>query len=195
MSDWVQGRAAVVFAVLLLLCGCSVKHAQVSLSSEEKLSLNASDAAIEAKIVSLQKALQSLSSEVDEEESKTFSRAAVLYPYHLADRYDLVSPPRFHNFLITIGLKERGLCYHWANDMIAYFGRQGFKSFDLYRAVSAQGSMNEHNAVVVTAKGQPFSEGIVLDPWRDSSELFFEKLEKDRGYLWVQHLSYRVIRG
>jgi hypothetical protein len=58
-----------------------------------------------------------------------------------------------------------------------------------------QGNLGEHNAVVVTAKGQPFSEGIVLDAWRDSSDLFFTKVEEDREYFWVQNLKYKVIRG
>lgn len=184
-----------ILTSLVVFSGCSVKHAQIDLSADETLSLRVSDERIEDKIASLQKTLQSLSSEVSEEEAKAFSRAAVLYPYYLAKEYDLVSPPKFHNFLITIGIKERGLCYHWAGDLISYFQKQGFKSFDLYRAVVEQGNLGEHNAVVVTAKGRPFSEGVILDAWRDSSELFFKKVEEDQDYLWVQNRKYKVIRG
>jgi hypothetical protein len=184
-----------IFIFLVILTGCSVKHVQIDLSADEALSLGTPDDRVQDKILSLQEALQSLSSEVSEEEAQSFSRAAVLYPYYLADRYDLVSPPKFHNFLITVGLKERGLCYHWTGDLIAYLQKQNFKSFDLYRAVVEQGNLGEHNAVVVTAKGQPFSEGIVLDAWRDSSDLFFTKVEEDREYFWVQNLKYKVIRG
>ena len=180
---------------IIVFTGCSVKHAQVGLSADETLSLEVTDEQVQAKILSLQTALQSLSSEVSEDEAKAFSRGAVLYPYYLAERYDLVSPPNFHNFLITIGLKERGLCYHWAGDLMDYLHKQNFKSFDLYRAVVEQGNLGEHNAVVVTAKGQPFSEGIVLDAWRDSSDLFFKKVDEDREYSWVQNLKYKVIRG
>ena len=166
----------VMLISLSVFSGCSVKHAQIDLSADDTLSLRVPDEGIEDKIASLEETLRSLSLEVSEEEAKAFSRAAVLYPYYLAKEYGLVSPPKFHNFLITIGIKERGLCYHWAGDMIAYFQKQNFKSFDLYRAVVEQGNFDEHNAVVVTAKGRPFSEGIILDAWRDSSELFFKKI-------------------
>jgi len=189
-------RAVGLIAIsLVLFTGCSVKGVPVEISKDDMVSLSVPDVQLQDKIASLQKTLQSLSSEVSEEEAKAFSRAAVLYPYHLAKEYDLVSPPKFHNFLITIGLKERGLCYHWAGDLIAYFQKQGFKSFDLYRAVVEQGNFGEHNAVVVTAKGRPFSEGIVLDAWRDSSDIFFKKVREDRDYSWVQNKKYKVIRG
>lgn len=188
----VIGVMLISFAVF---SGCSVKHAQIDLSADETLSLRVPDEGIEDKIASLEKTLQSLSPEVSKEEAKAFSRAAVLYPYYLAKEYDLVSPPKFHNFLITIGIKERGLCYHWAGDLISYFKKRNFKSFDLYRAVVEQGNLGEHNAVVVTAKGRPFSEGVVLDAWRDSSELFFKKVEEDQDYHWIQNRKYKVIRG
>jgi len=185
----------ILFIFLFVFTGCSVKHAQVGLSEDQTLLLSTPDEKVQNKIDSLQEALQSLSSEVSEEEAKAFSRAAVLYPHYLAQGYELVSPPNLHNFLITIGLKERGLCYHWTGDLIAYLQKQSFKSFDLYRAVVEQGNLGEHNAVVVTAKGEPFSEGIVLDAWRDSSDLFFKKVDEDREYLWVENLKYKVIRG
>ena len=188
-------RLGLLILFTMVFSGCSIKHAQVNLSADETLSLSRPDGRVQDKIATLQKALQSLSPEVSKEEAKVFSNAAVLYPHYLAERYDLVSPPNLHNFLITIGLKERGLCYHWAGDLMAYLEKQRFKSFDLYRAVVEQGNLGEHNAVVVTAKGQPFSEGIVLDAWRDSSDLFFEKVDEDREYLWVQNLKYKVIRG
>ncbi len=180
---------------IVVFVGCSVKYVQVELSEDERVSLSMPDKRLQDKIVSLQKELQSLSSEVSEDEAKAFSRAAVLYPYYLAKEYDLVSPPKFHNFLITVGLKERGLCYHWTGDLIAYFQKYNFKNFDLYRAVVEQGNLGEHNAVVVTAKGRPFSEGIVLDAWRDSSDLFFKKVGEDREYQWVKNKKYKVIRG
>jgi len=184
-----------ILTCVVAFTGCSVKHMHVDVSTDKILPLRTPDERVQDKIVSLQKALQSLSSEVSEEEATAFSRTAVLYPHYLAERYDLVAPPNFHNFLISIGLKERGLCYHWVGDLMAYLKKQRFRSFDLYRAVVEQGKLGEHNAVVVTAKGQPFSEGIVLDAWRDSADLFFGKVDEDKEYLWMQNLKYKVIRG
>lgn len=177
----------------IIFTGCSVKYTQVEFV-EETLYLEKSDPKIEKKILLLNEALESLSSAVNKDEAKVFSRTAVLYSSYLAEEYELVSPPNMHNFLITIGLRERGLCYHWTNDIIEYLKKQEFKSFDLYRAVFQQGKLNEHNSIVVTAKDQPFSDGIVLDAWRDSSDLYFEKLSEDKDYDWVQNQKYRVIK-
>jgi len=189
-------KATVSLSLLLsvALGGCSVKYTQVGLL-EETLYLKRSDPKIEKKILSLYKVLHSLSSKVDEEEAKVFSRTAVLYSSYLAEEYELVSPPNMHNFLITIGFRERGLCYHWTNDLIAYLSKHKLKSFDLYRAVYEQGKLNEHNSIVVTATGQPFSEGIILDAWRNSSDLYFKKLSEDRDYIWKQNQKYKVIKG
>lgn len=180
-------RWIVLLALAFVFGGCSVQHAQVGLSADETVLLKSADDKLQKKMIALQKALQSLSPEVSEEESRAFSHAAVLYPHYLAQHYKLVSPPKLHNFLITVGLKERGYCYHWAGDLMRYLEKQKFKSFDLYRAVVEQGNFGEHNAVVVTAKGQAFSEGIILDAWRDSSDLFFEKVREDREYIWIQN--------
>ncbi len=184
-----------IFSFLLILLfslgGCSVKYTEV-VFAEKTLYLKKSDPRIEEKILSLCKALQALSSKVNEEDAKIFSHTAILYSSYLAKEYELVSPPNVHNFLISIGVKERGLCYHWANDLIAYLKKQDLQSFDLYRAVYQQGKINEHSSIVVTAKNQPFSDGIVLDAWRDSSDLYFEKLSEDKEYIWEQNRKYKL---
>jgi len=186
-----------VWLLLLVLVfgGCSVKHTRVGLTDTRTLVMKVPDAQIEYKILRLETAIRSLSAEVDEAEAKAFSRAAILYPRYLAQRYELVSPPNLHNFLITVGLKERGLCYHWAGDLMAYLKKQKFNSFDLYRAVARQGRINEHSSIVVTARGRPFAEGIVLDAWRNSSDLYFEKVTLDKEYRWEPNRKYRVERG
>ena len=60
------------------------------------------------------------------------------------------------------------------------------KSFTLHEGVAYKGSnLREHNTVVVTAKGQEFSIGIVLDPWRNSGNLFWVPVRDDR-YPWKE---------
>jgi hypothetical protein len=41
----------------------------------------------------------------------------------------------------------------------------------------------EHNCIVVTAQGQPFDKGVVLDPWRNSGRLWYGLASKDK-YPW-----------
>jgi len=188
-------RRVWVLLFVIVLGGCSVKQTKVEFSDKNIVFLKKVDKKVENKVISLTRALRSLSPRVNEKEAKVFSQAAVLYPRYLAEQYELVSPPYFQNFLITLGIKERGLCYHWASDLIAYLKDQELKSFDLYRAVVNEGSMREHHGVVVTAKDRPFSEGIILDAWRNSSDIYFGKLKEDKDYAWIENKKYKVIRG
>ena len=43
--------------------------------------------------------------------------------------------------------------------------------------------LREHNSVVITALSQPFDAGLVLDPWRNSGELFWAAVRQD-DYPW-----------
>jgi hypothetical protein len=45
---------------------------------------------------------------------------------------------------------------------------------------------DESNCLVVTARNQPFQDGIVLDAWRKGGRLFWCPLKKDHEYE-VQH--------
>jgi hypothetical protein len=40
----------------------------------------------------------------------------------------------------------------------------------------------ENNCLVVTARNQPFEEGIVMDGWRNSGQLFWCPLKEDIAY-------------
>jgi hypothetical protein len=157
----------------ILLAGCSAKPQNLHVTSEqvEKLSLD----------------LQQLSDKVDREEARMFAYEALLYPQILAERYGLVYPPTFHNFLINTGLKERGLCYQWSEDMITHLKNLHYQSFDLRWGVANKGEFDEHNTVVVVAKGAPFYTGILIDPWRRSGVLYWTKLNNDPDYRWVEN--------
>lgn len=184
----------ILILLSIILSGCSVKS-EVSLSNSGTLSMPVSNVKVENKILALEKAIRLLSPEVNAEEAKEFSRIVVLYPLYLAQGYALVSPAYVHNFFVIVGLKERGLCYHWASDLTAHLEQQKFKSFDLYRAVAEQGNIGEHNSIVVTAKDQPFSSGIVLDAWRYSSDLYFQRVTEDKDYNWIENKKYKVIKS
>jgi hypothetical protein len=50
--------------------------------------------------------------------------------------------------------------------------------------VAYRGSeLREHNCVVITAEGQDFFRGIVLDPWRNSGNLYWARVTAD-SYPW-----------
>ena len=86
-----------------------------------------------------------------------------MYSYQLADEYRVVRPAVLHNVLIRVGLKNRGLCYHWAEDLLKQLNALDLKNYQLHWGVAHRGSeLREHNSVVITASGQAFERGLVF---------------------------------
>lgn len=136
------------------------------------------------KVKQLEQELIGLSQKIDPQEAKRVAETAVRESALLAEEYQLVRPAVAHNLLIVIGIKDRGLCYQWTEDLMKRLEALELKTFQLHWAVAYRGSnLREHNCVVITAAGQPFSKGIVLDPWRDSGNLYWARVTQDR-YPW-----------
>lgn len=136
------------------------------------------------KIKQLERELIGLSATIDKAEAQILAETAVRESAVLAEEYQLVRPAVAHNLLVVFGIKDRGLCYHWTGDLMKRLRALDLKSVQLHWAVAYRGSeLREHNCVVVTAKGQRFIKGIVLDPWRNSGNLFWAQVTKD-SYPW-----------
>ena len=162
-----------IFIVAMSTVGCSVKHEALEVTPQ--------------KVSTLSTELMQLGDGIDYQEARIFSYESLSYPKTLATQYGLVYPPTFHNFLINTGIKDRGLCYQWSEDMIAHLKSLRLHSFDLRWGVANKGEFDEHNSVVVVAKGAPFHSGILIDPWRKSGELYWTKLHADPEYRWVEN--------
>lgn len=140
----------------------------------------------QAEIASLQNDLMALNGHGDIDEAGRVAQTAVVSSTRLAQEYSLVRPAVLHNVLVRIGFKDRGLCHHWTVDLMKQLELLELKSYQLYWGVAHRGSeLREHNSVVIAAKGQDFTAGIVLDPWRYSGELFWDRVENDR-YPWKE---------
>lgn len=122
---------------------------------------------------------------VREDEAERVAGSAYDYSRELAMRYRVVRPALWHNFLVNTGHKERGLCYEWAEDLLAELQSFNLASLQLRWAIARAETAREHNAVVVTAPDQPFEQGIVLDPWRRGGKLVWSPVMADR-YPWVE---------
>lgn len=92
--------------------------------------------------------------------------------------------PWFNNFLVNSGIRERGLCYQWRNDLFPHLFRLKPKTLQLHLATAKRGTIFEHNGIVVTARGQPFGQGIILDPWRGGGKLRWARVQQDKRYPW-----------
>jgi len=130
--------------------------------------------------------------DIDKKEAKILAIKSIDYSNQLIKDYELTTPPLFHNFLVNTGVKKRGLCWHFATDMLKHTLKQNLDSFDYYiGGANINDYWEEHNTLVVTCKGCSFSEGIIFDPWRNSGKLFFSKVKDDKDYKWSQRGSKR----
>lgn len=125
---------------------------------------------------------------IDKTEASFVAREAVLYPKYLANEYKLVGPPNTHVVMVNTGQRKRGHCYHFASDMKDHIveGRT-YNTLTLQRAVANQGQRYEHNVLTVAAKDKGIKDAIILDPWRNSADLYWVKTADDPLYYWEQY--------
>lgn len=128
-------------------------------------------------ICALSQDLQSLAPTVSPAEARALARAAIEGAAALRREYAPVRPAWVNNMLVNLGIKPRGLCYHWADDLGARLLGLELRTLRLYRAVMRQGRLREHSGLVVTAQDQPFEQGVLLDAWRYGGRLFWDFLQ------------------
>lgn len=175
----------------IALTGCGSVHYNNVYMNENNTPI-ATKLSVEQKqsISHLKAALLNLGTNTSEPEATLIAHDAVVYSMVLANKYQLATPPLYHNYLVNTKRRPRGLCYHWQRDLISHLKkRKNLTTFDLREGVSAEGRYwTEHNAMIVTAKGKPFETGIVLDGWRSSGRLFWGKVSTDKKYQWKQRI-------
>lgn len=156
-------------------------------SSSQREVVATSGVAEKAKIANLTRAIQALGPEVDPEEAAAVARISVEYPlFTLAPRYQITGGPLFHNMQVNMGIKPRGLCKDWADDLEARLKQLGLQTLSLHRAIANHDNARiEHSTVIVSARGDVMENGIVLDPWREGGGvLYWMPVKQDKKYDW-----------
>lgn len=113
---------------------------------------------------------------MDPGEADALARTAIETAAALRQAYAPIRPAWLNNMLVNMGVKSRGLCYQWADDLGARLVGLELRTLRLYRAVMRQGRLREHSGIVVTAQDQPFEQGVLLDAWRYGGRLFWDFL-------------------
>ena len=126
-----------------------------------------------------------LSSSVVRQEATLAAETAYSYSLELAGQYHVVRPAIWHNMLVNLGLRERGLCFQWADDLSAKLESLHLRTLQVRRGAARLETRREHSSVVMTAPGQAFDQGIVLDAWRHSGHLYWCPLKEDK-YPWIE---------
>jgi hypothetical protein len=119
---------------------------------------------------------------VDRREAELMSVTAHTTSRQLAREYGVHGDPAFHNYLIHIGVKKKGICADYTRDIGARLKEFQFKTLVLHWGAAYAKESDENNALVVTARNQPFQEGIVLDGWRRGGRLFWCTVKSDTEY-------------
>ena len=125
-------------------------------------------------------------------EKQKLAKDIFAYTQKLRQTFKRTSSPLYHNFLVNINIKEKGLCYHWSDALYLHLKAQNYQDFEFHLVGANIGKYwTEHNALVIIAKGTDIQKGIVIDPWRKLHSLYFGEINKDKAYQW----THRAKRG
>jgi hypothetical protein len=137
--------------------------------------------------LALRRRLLALSPAVRPDEAERVARCAYMTGRELAREWRVVSVPGVQNFLVNIGARKGGLCFQWASELLIRLNALRLETLDLHWAESYAETVSEHNVIVVTAKGQAFEKGILLDNWRYEGHLIYGRVTTDPEYRWNEN--------
>ena len=163
---------AALFLVLLAACGAPAERPAPPAQDD---------------IAALAGAIAALGPGVDAGEAWRAAELAYGHTARLAAEYGIEDPPLVHNTKVNMGLKPRGLCWHWAEDMEARLDAEGFRTLAVERAIANAFNplLIDHSTAVIVARGDGIADGIVLDPWRLGGRLFWAPTLRDTRYDWL----------
>jgi hypothetical protein len=131
--------------------------------------------------------LIALSPTVRPEEAQLVARCAYTTGRDLKREWRVVWPPGLQNFLVNTGRRKGGLCFQWATELLLRLDALKLETLELHWAESFERTASEHNVIVVTARGQPFTQGILLDNWRYGGHLIWGPVVGDPHYQWKEN--------
>jgi hypothetical protein len=186
-----QIQSLIFFSVVLVILGAFTRLALGDEQQPSSFQVQKSDVAKAGKLAG---DLASLSPRVNREEAKLLADCAFATVSKLRREYRMFGTPIFNNFLIYHGLRKRGYCYQWSEDLLTALDALRLKSLELHWGEYDPGTWRENNCIVVTAKGQPFNRGIMLECWRHLGHLYFGPVASD-WEAYVENSSYaRLVR-
>jgi hypothetical protein len=138
---------------------------------------------------SLRTRIAALSPTVSPDEARRVAYAAYMTGRELHREWRVVWLPGLQNFLVNRGARKGGLCFQWATELLLRLDALKLQTLELHWAESGANTGAEHNVIVVTARGQEFGEGILLDLWRYSGSLVWTHVGTDPDYHWKENKS------
>jgi hypothetical protein len=170
--------AAIVVPLVLFSVACPANAAPRK--KELHAATSANDPVLRNRIIALSPTIR-----LDEAERVAY--CAYTTGREMAREWRVVWPPGVMNFLVNTGARKGGLCFQWATELLIRLDALKLETIELHWVESYARTISEHNVIVVTAKGQPYTEGILLDNWRYSGHLVWAPVLADPEYKWREN--------
>ena len=138
---------------------------------------------------SLRRRIAALSPTVSPDDARRVAYAAYMTGLELRREWRVVWLPGVQNLLVNMGARKGGLCFQWATELLVRLDALKLQTLELHWAESFANTSGEHNVIVVTARGQAFEKGILLDNWRYSGQLVWTQVGMDPEYHWTENKS------
>ncbi|MEM1266879.1 MAG: hypothetical protein AAGI50_12780 [Pseudomonadota bacterium] len=142
--------------------------------------------ATETDISALAKNIAALDPRVDPVEAQRAAEITYATTAALTVSYGITDPPLIHNTKVNMGLRPRGLCWHWAEDLETRLKAEGFETLAIHRAIANADNpfRIDHSTAIIAARGTAWDDGVVIDPWRFGGRLYWGEVARDPDYVW-----------
>ncbi len=148
--------------------------------NEPAFATSADDPVLRSRIVAL-------SPSIRPEDAQLVARCAYTTGRELRREWRVVWPPGLQNFLVNTGARKGGLCFQFATELLLRLDALKLETVEFHWAESFERTSSEHNVIVVTAVGQAFQRGILLDNWRYGGRLIWGPITGDPQYQWKEN--------
>jgi hypothetical protein len=135
-------------------------------------------------IIELAEAIRALGPDVNPDEAARAARISYEHTHELAIQYEITDSALVHNVKVNLGIKPRGLCKHWAQDMEKRLKAEEFETLTIHRAIGGMIGV-DHSTAIISRRGDDLYDGIVLDPWRKGGRLTWVPTIRDTAWGWV----------
>jgi len=128
-----------------------------------------------------------------EKEASLIAKALVDQTRETNREFQMTGGPKWHNFLIKLGIREKGYCYQWVPELLKTLPAYPLKFFERHWGGSFLSMGRENNAVIITKRGAPLHTGVVYDAWRGVGRPFWKSVSEDKKYRWTQRFNEEEI--
>jgi hypothetical protein len=141
--------------------------------------------------------IKALSTTISLDDAQRVTYCAITTGRELARKWRVVGLatwlPGIQNFLIKTGARKGGYCFQYSTELLVRLNALKLQTLEFHWAESEPHTMNENNAIVVTARGQPFEQGLLLDSWRCQPYLTWTEVTRDPEYHWTENKSFAAL--